>query len=68
MPAERSLASTDGMVTQISTELEQAIQESHKVEQVNELTDEILSIIFTIFCTRIYKAFIISKNGCINII
>ena len=32
------------MVTQISTELEQAIQESHKVEQVNELTDEILSI------------------------
>lgn len=37
-------SATDGMVTQISTELEQAIQESHKVEQVNELTDEILSI------------------------
>ena len=35
---------TTGIVTEISEELEKAIEESHKVEQVNELTDEILSI------------------------
>lgn len=35
---------TTGIVAQIGSELEQAIEESHKVEQVNALTDEILSI------------------------
>jgi methyl-accepting chemotaxis protein len=35
---------TTSIVTEIGAELEHAIEESHKVEQVNELTDEILNI------------------------
>jgi len=35
---------TTEIVSQIGTDLEHAIHESHKVEQVNELSDEILSI------------------------